>query len=53
MYQQSREPQYEEALGILKHLNKDQLQQLLDEDGKLEEYISDMQQVAFNYKFQY
>ena len=33
------------ALGILQHLNKEELQQLLDDDTKLTEIIADLQQV--------
>jgi hypothetical protein len=35
----------EAALGILNHLNKDELQKLLDDDNKLEELIYDEHQV--------
>ena len=36
----------EASLGILKHLNKDELQKLLDDENKLEELIYDDQQVS-------
>ena len=36
----------EASLGILKHLNKDELSKLLDDDGKLVELIKDDQQVS-------
>ena len=34
------------ALGLLQHLDKNELQQLLDDDSKLMELINDVQQVA-------
>lgn len=46
MYNSGRlEVNEEEALGILKHLDKDELQQLLDEDSKLNGLITDLPQV--------
>lgn len=40
-------PQLDEsaALGILQHLNKEELEELLNNDEKLDEYINDLQQV--------
>ena len=34
------------AMGILKHLNRQELQELLDDDNKLSELINDLQQVG-------
>ena len=44
----------EASLGILKHLNKDELQKLLDDESKLEELISDDPQVkTFNSSYKH
>jgi len=36
------------ALGVLKYLEKDELQELNDSEEKLEDLISDQQQVGFS-----
>ena len=48
MYSNYRQqPQYDEttALGILQHLDTEELQRLLDDDEKLMDLINDLQQV--------
>ena len=37
------------ALGILQHLNKEELQQLLDDEVKMAELIQDLAQVIITY----
>ena len=46
-YHQSVTPDEAAATGLLQHLNKDELQRILDDDQKLEDLIKDLSQVQY------
>jgi len=44
MYNPSQEPDIPAALGLLNHLNNDELKELLNDDGKFEDIVKDIKQ---------
>ncbi|XP_011871436.1 PREDICTED: vacuolar protein sorting-associated protein 37B isoform X1 [Vollenhovia emeryi] len=44
MYKSSQEPDIPAALGLLSHLNNDELKELLNDDGKFEDIVKDIKQ---------
>lgn len=46
MFNPSQEPDIPAALGRLNHLNNDELKELLNDDGKFEDIVKDIQQVV-------
>lgn len=45
MYQSNQEPDIPAALGLLSHLDNDELKELLNNDGKFEDIVKDIKQV--------
>jgi ESCRT-I complex subunit VPS37 len=46
MYKSNQEPDIPAALGLLSHLNNDELKELLNNDGKFEDIVKDIEQVC-------
>lgn len=46
MFKPNQEPDIPEALGLLSHLNNDELKELLNNDGKFEDIVKDIKQVT-------
>lgn len=47
MYKSNQEPDIPAALGLLSHLDNDELKELLNDDGKFEDIVKDIKQVWF------
>lgn len=45
MYKSNLEPDIPAALGLLSHLDNEELKELLNNDGKFEDVVKDIQQV--------
>ena len=45
MYSSPQQPDYPAALGLLQHMNSDQLKEILNDDDKFEEFIKEMPQL--------
>lgn len=50
MYSQSNQPDYPAALGLLQHMNSDQLKEILNDDEKFDDFIKDMPQMKALYE---
>lgn len=46
MYKSNQEPDIPAALGLLSHLDNDELKELLNDDGKFEDIVKDIKQVG-------
>jgi ESCRT-I complex subunit VPS37 len=42
-----KEPDYPAALGLLSHLNAEELRNLLDNDSKFDDMMKDVKEVSF------
>lgn len=49
MYSSPQQPDYPAALGLLQHMNSDQLKEILNDDDKFEEFIKEMPQLKALY----
>jgi len=50
MYSQSNQPDYPAALGLLQHMNSDQLKEILNDEEKFDDFIKDMPQMKALYE---
>lgn len=48
MYKSNQEPDIPAALGLLSHLDNDELKELLNNDGKFEDIVKDIKQVGLH-----
>lgn len=48
MYKLNQEPDIPAALGLLSHLDNDELKELLNNDGKFEDIVKDIKQVGLD-----